>query len=398
MCRLLYADPSLYTVAVLSYVRLHDVNQRNHPEALLVFIVNCLLLFMQQISTLLYDRRKDIPAIMEATSKPARTQQKKGNRQWLIASLGEPSTHVGSDDTSTTPIAMYENITHFGEGPEHVADLHERLIGSNIHCTADGEIPLLETSKPVLEVVAPADLPEGYEFDVAVGSNGGLYQVQVPRGGVEKGQIISVPMPEQCKGRLIGFHIPVGHWRDGLFDCFKYGVCHAHCWMSWMCTFLATGQVIRRMQFSWNGTPTERSEGRSLAFPLIIGIVVVYFILHVAMLSILTALDPNHGKGYNDPGYQDIPPPRAIYMWIFLYRIWSVAYWVLSTVILIRTRRNVRQRYGIPVPYELQDCCCAVWCHCCVAAQMLRHTTDYDIYPNYLCTETRLPTHEPVIL
>jgi len=334
---------------------------------------------------------------MEATSK---RQQKKGKRQhdeWLIASLGEVSTHFGSDDTYA-PLSMHENPSHLGEGSEHVADLHERLIGSNIRSTADGEIPLLETSKPLLEVVAPADLPEGYELDVAVGSNGGLYQVQVPRGGVEKGQIISVPMPEQCTGRLTGFHIPVGHWRDGLFDCFKYGVCHPHCWISWMCTFLATGQVIRRMQFNWNGSPTDRSVRRALAFPLIFGIVVVYFVWHDVMLSIRITLDPNHGKDSSDPSYQDIPRPPAFYAWSILYRIWSVAYWVLSTVILIRTRRNVRQRYGIPVVHDLEDCCCSVWCHCCVAAQMLRHTTDYNVYPSYLCTDSGLPAHVPTVV
>jgi len=95
-------------------------------------------------------------AIMEATSK---RQQKKGKRQhdeWLIASLGEVSTHFGSDDTYA-PLSMHENPSHLGEGSEHVGDLRERLIGSNISSTANGAIPLLETSKPVLELVAPAD-------------------------------------------------------------------------------------------------------------------------------------------------------------------------------------------------------------------------------------------------
>jgi len=41
-------------------------------------------------------------------------------------------------------------------------------------------------------VIAPATLPEGYEFEVEA-PDGTTFQVQVPMGGVKQGQAFSVP-------------------------------------------------------------------------------------------------------------------------------------------------------------------------------------------------------------
>ena len=29
---------------------------------------------------------------------------------------------------------------------------------------------------------------------------------------------------------------PIGHWKDGLFDVFSYGLCHPQAWLSLCCT------------------------------------------------------------------------------------------------------------------------------------------------------------------
>jgi hypothetical protein len=84
----------------------------------------------------------------------------------------------------------------------------------------------------MMEVVAPATLSEGYEFDVEV--NGETLSVKVPQGGVEEGQKFTIAMPTLQVG-LPRVHVPVGQWRDGLCDCFKHGLCHNHLWTSCCC-------------------------------------------------------------------------------------------------------------------------------------------------------------------
>jgi hypothetical protein len=87
----------------------------------------------------------------------------------------------------------------------------------------------------MMQVTAPATLPEGYQFDAQIGER--VVQITVPLGGVEKGQSFSVPLPETVESLITGkgISIPVGHWRDGLFDIFHYGACHPAVWASCCC-------------------------------------------------------------------------------------------------------------------------------------------------------------------
>ena len=48
------------------------------------------------------------------------------------------------------------------------------------------------TATPYLEVIAPATLPEGYEFEVEA-PDGTSLKVHVPMGGVKEGQAFRVP-------------------------------------------------------------------------------------------------------------------------------------------------------------------------------------------------------------
>lgn len=68
-------------------------------------------------------------------------------------------------------------------------------------------------------------------------------------------------------------------------------------------------------------------------------------------------------------------------------------------VILLRNvRETLRAKYAIPASHEQEDCLCSLVCPCLVAAQMLRHTTDYDLYPATCCTERGIPAHAPSIV
>ena len=92
-------------------------------------------------------------------------------------------------------------------------------------------------STALMQVTAPATLPEGYVFETFLGER--LVQVTVPPGGVEEGQVFTAPLPSDVESAVHNkIQIPVGHWRDGLFcgNLCNYGVCHPHCWTACCCT------------------------------------------------------------------------------------------------------------------------------------------------------------------
>jgi hypothetical protein len=93
------------------------------------------------------------------------------------------------------------------------------------------------TSTALIQVTAPATLPEGYSFEASLGDR--VLTVQVPVGGVEEGQRFTVPLPADVESAVHArVQIPVGKWRDGLFcgNLCNYGVCHPHCWTACCCT------------------------------------------------------------------------------------------------------------------------------------------------------------------
>jgi hypothetical protein len=133
--------------------------------------------------------------------------------------------------------------------PVYAQDDGTAVDGSDNNNTADLENSLLAappatgtvqaTGQTLMEVTAPATLPEGYEFQVVVGNL--KFNVQVPPGGVEEGQKFTVPMMARHAATSSGpmavaqVSIPVGHWRDDLTGIFSYGACHPHCWTACCC-------------------------------------------------------------------------------------------------------------------------------------------------------------------
>ena len=110
--------------------------------------------------------------------------------------------------------------------------------------------PVINTipSINVGQMIAPAALPEGYDLPVQVGSS--KFNIQIPMGGVEEGQVFTVPIPPDgmdmtfpSSKTSMASVPPVGAWRDHLFDCFKHGICHSHCVTSYFCP-LCKSQVM----------------------------------------------------------------------------------------------------------------------------------------------------------
>lgn len=291
------------------------------------------------------------------------------------------------------------------------------------------------SSTAVLTVVSPGNLPGGYEFEVSVPGEDGntpigtmkVYdlristtkpfldayvqsyagleltnftssalsvKVRVPPGGIEQGQKFQVQVSKQLQSMMTNtISIPVGHWRGKLWDLFSYGICHPHFWTSCLCHLLAAAQVHRRLQLNWYGRPGKESDA-SIAFRVLVMTLVGYFTLYVGLFLLLVVLDPNT---YTPPYAPPVPPGGNYLFVLWLRDILHYVYWITTTVVLMNLRNHIREKYAIPGS-DYEDCFCSCFCPCLVSSQLLRHTTDYDIYPSTCCTETGIPPTAPTIV
>lgn len=159
---------------------------------------------------------------------------------------------------------------------------------------------------------------------------------------------------------------------------------------------MAAGQVIARLKLTALGRPGNTAQA-ARAFQIIFGAVTLYFSIYVAMGFVLVYLDPNT---YEPPGSPQIDPPTSWLIIALIRDMFHYIYWIATAIVLTNLRRFVRQKYAIPdgPVGDWEDCCCSCWCPCFVSAQMLRHTTDYDVYPATCCTERGIPPNAPSIL
>ena len=135
-----------------------------------------------------------------------------------------------------SPLSMTSAYSHV---PTHEVD--QDLESSDVSSALVGPAPddgpdfLQLSQSPRLSVVAPATLPEGYEFEACIGTS--RFMVTVPPGGVEEGQAFEIALPSAVvsAASLTVSRIPVGHWRDSLVGCFNYGPCHTHLWTAFCC-------------------------------------------------------------------------------------------------------------------------------------------------------------------
>jgi Cys-rich protein (TIGR01571 family) len=166
----------------------------------------------------------------------------------------------------------------------------------------------------MVQVAAPATLPEGFQFDATF--DGTTFTVTVPSGGVRQGQMFEVPFlitagsgsggggsgatsggkststtsntgayqsTYQSGGGAAAtanndhehahdhdhdpHHIPRGQWRDGLFDCFNHGPCHPSFLMAFCAPVCLNGQVMTRLKLNWLGeTVSNPSTSSSSSF------------------------------------------------------------------------------------------------------------------------------------
>lgn len=190
--------------------------------------------------------------------------------------------------------------------------------------------------------------------------------------------------------------VPVGHWRDSLWDIFKHGYCHCSALNSCCCVPVAAGQVITRAQLTWLGKPPDITTTAVGAFRTLLCLVFSFWVTRVLLLIVIAILDPNT----DSPVWID--PPTSYYVVCAIDDLLAVAYFGFTIVVLRNLRSHVRSKYAIPeanqCPAGFEDTCCSIFCSCCVAAQMMRHTANYEVTPGRCCTDTGTPKNAPSIV
>lgn len=225
---------------------------------------------------------------------------------------------------------------------------------------------------PLVDVVAPADLPGGYHFEAEI--EGRRFLATVPAGGVQKGETFSSYMRDLEK---VGSDIPVGRWRDGLFDCCSIGCCHPVICNALCCPLAILGQIMTRVGFDFLGRPSRDNgiNGPNTLF----SILCFWVFVNLALFS-----------AYNFKWSQGMELSMAD---LGALAFVNVSYLLFVVYLASATRGSLREKYYIRESrfHDLEDCCCATFCLPCTVCQMARHTADYEEYEGVCCNDTGLP-------
>jgi len=279
-------------------------------------------------------------------------------------------------------------------------------MGTNISASnpAYSALPVAESSDAILvQVAAPAALPEGFRFEASF--EGNTFTVTVPKGGVTEGQTFTVPYtpgsPAGIRIETDAFlsvespDIPTGQWRDGLCDCLRFGPFHPSFLSAWCIPQLLNAQVMTRMKLDWLGVEAS-DEGRRNTFRNVVILLLTYFILS----NIFSIPDPTFEKSEDGSFVVTSPPPSPVL--VAINNVINIGFSAYTIIAVMRTRRVIRERYQIPEEQcpGWEDLCCAFFCGCCTVAQMARHTADYKKEKAACCTINGLKRTEdrPVII
>ena len=228
-----------------------------------------------------------------------------------------------------------------------------------------------------------------YTFDVE--TNGHRYKITVPYGGMKEGSSYEIEVEPHVPESRASFRITVGSWKDHMFNCLSYGPCHPSFLLSCCCPLVAVGQIMTRLNLTWNASKVQDVSYNGPK-PFLLAVVITAFVIM-------------------------IPIP----VFIFIYAI-------ILVLMTARVRAYIRRTYYIPSTLSTlfstsrnggrnlepeddepttcsgvilhsaspcEDVLISYFCRPCVISQMIRHTAMYDTYPGACCTPTGLPPHAP---
>lgn len=216
-------------------------------------------------------------------------------------------------------------------------------------------------------------------------------------GGVKEGQQMTVPfqpiVSELSPLTPGGDNAPLDHWKDGTFDCCKFGCCHPSFLNACCCPQLLLAQVMMRLKMNLFADPAPEDEYK-VTFRRMVILVICYWIV----ASIFAP--QSSGFEVNDDGTMTAIPADSPIWQRLIYHTLTTLFSLYFLVILIKVRAAVRRRYAIPEQrcHGMEDCCCAFFCSCCTVAQVARQTADYDERRAVCCSENGLPAMAPAII
>jgi Cys-rich protein (TIGR01571 family) len=261
------------------------------------------------------------------------------------------------------------------------------------------------SSIKMVEVTAPSDLPFGYQFVTQVGRNECIVEVAEAEG-VKAGQVFEAVVVKEEKSRLRGqpgHKIPFGHWRDKLFDCFRFGFFHSVVCMACWCSPLLVAQVMTRMGLNIFGQPEDTMSLKSFSITekhtqTVFYKVSVILLLHFALIETALSVAVMSQIHARDEGSIEKVPTWAYMLLAFRAMCRSTLLLYVLTI-SARTRRYIKERYGISeskvVAYGMDDTLVSLFCNSCSIAQMARHTADYEKYDALCCSRTGLSKYAP---
>lgn len=275
-----------------------------------------------------------------------------------------------------------------------------------------------------IQVVAPANLPAGYRFVAQVDHAQGECLVQVPtrvrRGETFVARIVQRQDDASTRHRYLrdGHASPVGYWRDGLFDCFRFGIFHPVVCLACWCSPLLLAQVMARLGLNMWGRPAEAANAKTSSMDkltklqnlhdsdssmpkrqnapftpleMVVAILVLHFgVIETALSIVVMAQIHARNEGVI------AAVPTWTYVLLGVRALCRTALIIYLVTVTTRTRQALRHRHEIPHQHcRAEDACLAAACLPCVTAQMARHTADYETYHAQCCSPTGLSPYAP---
>jgi Cys-rich protein (TIGR01571 family) len=291
------------------------------------------------------------------------------NNERLMASLWENTSYVPPNQEDIFSNASMNNSIVESKGPS----IAESNGVSALRSPTNRAVYIPEMGFPMVDVVAPADLPGGYQFEAQI--NNKHFLATVPAGGIRKGQTFSCLMKEMRDS-----DIPVGRWKDGLFDCFHYGIAHPMLLNSILCPLIALSQVEGREELDVLGrrvAPGTPQTGIYSTRGTMILVLVLWVFLNTVIIS---------GFELKLHNYVSPSPPDIISL--VLVNGFMIFFTIYAT---INTRTYIREKYHIEEDKKqsrFRDIMSAIFCLPLTIAQMGRHTAPYEEHMGACCNDT----------
>ena len=233
---------------------------------------------------------------------------------------------------------------------------------------------------PIVDVVAPADLPGGYKFEAEL--NGQRFLATVPIGGIQKGKTFYCYMEPTEDAK-----IQQGGWKDSPMDLLKYGYSHPMFMTSMLCPLLALSQVMERIGLDITGKKApENTPPLVLYTPRGMALSMLFFwgLLNTIILSSIEVKTS-----------QFLTISIADKFSLFLVNFSLLAFTIYAT---INTRNYIMERYRIPNSRigGFVETFTAALLFPVTIAQMGRHTANYDAYEGVCCHRTGILEREEV--